>query len=306
MIVSEPSSARGEEPVTGASSISTPRSPSAAPMRRASGGAIVDMSTASSPGRAASITPRSPSSSEATCAPSTTMLMTMSLSAATAAGSAAAGAPGSAAHRSALPAVCVQTVSGKPARATLAAMREPMIPRPRKPTRSGVAGSGISESFPTGGLDAQPLPLCERARALAGQRRAVEQIATRCAGLSAGGAAGGVAAALGDQREGHLAQRLQLAHDAVAAAVRTRSAGAAPQGVLQDAQREFALERLDRRVERVAHRHIHSRGSVAIRACALPAAERLVVGEGLIAEREVVHRALPLRAADGAEQIGRG
>ena len=63
-------------------------------------------------------------------------------------------APCSAAQLSALPAVCVQTESGKPVRATLAAMREPMIPRPRKPIRSGLSFSGISESSSTGRFDA--------------------------------------------------------------------------------------------------------------------------------------------------------
>ena len=70
-----------------------------------------------------------------------------------------------AAQRSALPGVCVQTVSGKPARATLAAMREPMMPRPRKPMRSD-----MPESSTTGRFDAQPLARLERAGDLAGQR----------------------------------------------------------------------------------------------------------------------------------------
>ncbi len=79
MIVSVPASARGEEPVTGASSIRTPRALSCAAIRRLSRGEIVDMSTHSRSARAASITPPSPSSTEATCSPSTTMLTTMSL-----------------------------------------------------------------------------------------------------------------------------------------------------------------------------------------------------------------------------------
>ena len=49
MIVSVPSSALGDDPVTGASTKPMPRSSSAAPIRRVSAGAIVDMSTHSVP-----------------------------------------------------------------------------------------------------------------------------------------------------------------------------------------------------------------------------------------------------------------
>src|ERR1700691_3127578 len=67
------------------------------------------------------------------------MLTTMSLARATSPGVSTATASCSDAQAAALPGVCVQTVSGKPARATLAAIREPMIPRPRKPIRSGMS-----------------------------------------------------------------------------------------------------------------------------------------------------------------------
>ncbi len=112
MIVSVPASARGEEPVTGASAMRTPRSASRAAMRRVSVGAIVDMSTHSRPSRAPSATPCAPHSTLSTCAPSTTMLTTMSLAAATSAGVATAVARCSAAQRSALPSVWVHTLSG--------------------------------------------------------------------------------------------------------------------------------------------------------------------------------------------------
>ena len=61
----------------------------------------------------------------------------------------------SAAHRAALPGVCVQTVSGKPARRTLAAIREPMIPRPRNPIRSGIREKSCPLKHPRGILSAQ-------------------------------------------------------------------------------------------------------------------------------------------------------
>ncbi len=124
-------------------------------------------------------------------------------------------------------------------------------------------------------------------------------------GLAPVGPAGRVAAALGDQREGHLLERFDLAHDAVAAAVEPRAARAAAQGIGADAQREFALERLDGRVERVAHRDVNAAGPIGVGAGALAAAERLVVGEARVAEREVVHRALAEGAAERAEhQVG--
>ena len=61
MIVSVPSSAFGDDPVTGASTNAWPRSASAAPIRRASAGPIVDMSTNSVPGPAPPTAPSSPS-----------------------------------------------------------------------------------------------------------------------------------------------------------------------------------------------------------------------------------------------------
>ena len=82
------------------------------------------------------------------------MLTTMSLAAATSAGVGSASAPCSEAQLAALPGVCVQTLSGKPARATVAAIREPMIRRPRNPMRSAGAGALIAESSTTRGFDA--------------------------------------------------------------------------------------------------------------------------------------------------------
>src|SRR5271167_2525139 len=224
------------------------------------------------------------------------MLRTMSLRSATAAGVSNACAPCAEAQPSALPGVCVQTLRGKPARATFAAMREPMMPRPRKPIRSDMA-----ESSSTGRFDAYPLAGLERAGELAGQSAPVELVAAALPRLAAVGPSGRVAAALGDQREGHLRERFDLPHDAVAAAMEPAAAGAAAQGVLGDAQREFALERLDGRVQGVAHRDVHAARAVGVRAGALAAAEGLVVGEERVPEREVVHRALAERPPERLE-----
>ena len=86
MIVSVPSWAFGDEPVTGASSSVRPLAASSLPIARVCAGEIVDMSTHSVPAAAPRATPSSPSSISRTWSPSTTMLMTMSLAAPTAAG----------------------------------------------------------------------------------------------------------------------------------------------------------------------------------------------------------------------------
>ena len=57
------------------------------------------------------------------------------------------------------------------------------------------------------------------------------------------------------------------------------AAAAAAQRKLAHPQRELGLERLDRGVERVRHRHVDGARPVGVRAGALAAADRLVVGE---------------------------
>ena len=69
------------------------------------------------------------------------MEITTSLFDASACGEEATAAPWRAAHSSAVEAVRFQTVRSKPARARFAAMREPMIPSPMKPTRSGIVSA---------------------------------------------------------------------------------------------------------------------------------------------------------------------
>src|SRR5918994_7296692 len=154
-----------------------------------------------------------------------------------------------------------------------------MMPSPTKPTES-LAMPATSRC-----LDPQPLSGAQLAARLRLQLLAVEEVAAPLARLAAVRARRGVAAALGQQGIAHVGESLDLAHDAVAAAVRPGAARLAPQRVLDDAQRELELERLDRRVERVRHRDVHAARAVGVRAGALAAAERLVVGEGVVAER---------------------
>src|SRR5947209_6386296 len=146
-----------------------------------------------------------------------------------------------------------------------------------------------------GRLDTQPVAGRQPTRRLAGQRPLVEPVGTGRTILAAVGPARRMAPTLGDQREVDRLERLELAHDPVAAALATRATGAAPHGGAYDAQRKGALERLDRRVERVAHRHVDGARAGCIRAGALTAPDRLVVAEPLVAECQVVHRALALR-----------
>src|SRR3954452_19679617 len=107
-----------------------------------------------------------------------------------------------------------------------------------------------------------------------------------------------MAPALRDQRVAHVRERLDLADDAVTAAMRPVAAGAAADRVLDRADRELALERLDGCVERVAHGYVDAARSVSVLTGALAAAERLVVGELVVAEREVVHRSLAERTSE--------
>ncbi len=308
MIVSVPSSARGEEPVTGASIMLAPRSASAAAdaprVGRGDRRAVDAQQTRRAPPRSRR---RAPSSTEATCSPSTTMLKTMSLAAATSAGVSNARAPCSAAQ------ACGLAGSVRPDRELVARAGqvggharahdpEPEEPDPLSPPRS---------------LMRRILPHRGFRCAAAGPAAACRWPSPAAARPSSSVAPGGSVAAAARPRAGAWRRRSaiseklisssasQLAHDAVAAAVTARAARAAAQRVLDDAQRELALERLDRRVQRVAHRDVHAARPVGVRARALAAAERLVVGEALVAEREVVHRALALRAPERAQhEIG--
>ena len=72
-----------------------------------------------------------------------------------------------------------------------------------------------------------------------------------------------MATAFGEDRVVHVVERLELADDAVATAMAPGSAAAAADRVLDDAQRELELERLDRRVARVRHRNVDGARAVA-------------------------------------------
>src|SRR4051812_11009938 len=101
-----------------------------------------------------------------------------------------------------------------------------MIPSPQKAIRPW---SLRSISATSGRLDPQPVSGPEGARRLRRQLLPVQQVPTRRAILAAVRARRRVAAALGDQREAHLGERLQLADDPVATPVLARSARAAPE-----------------------------------------------------------------------------
>ena len=138
-------------------------------------------------------------------------------------------------------------------------------------------------------------PAARVTSALAGSGSPFSEVAPGLARLAAGRALRRALAPLGHDREAAVLEHAQLAHHAVAAVVAARAAGAEPQRPALDAQRVAELERLDRRGERVGHRHVDGARAVRVRARALPAADRLVVGEPRVAERDVVHRPLPLR-----------
>src|SRR4051812_49972364 len=98
-----------------------------------------------------------------------------------------------------------------------------MIPRPRNATRSGFAISATS-----GGLDSQPVAAPQRTGGLRSDLLAVHEVQARGAGLAARSALRAVPPAFGDQRVGHLVERFDLAHHAVAAALSAATARATP------------------------------------------------------------------------------
>src|SRR5215208_5020827 len=102
-----------------------------------------------------------------------------------------------------------------------------------------------------GGLNAQAVTRAQPPAVLGGEPLRVQAVLARCARLPAGRARRAVAAPLGEQREAHFGEGLELADDAVAAAVGARSTRFMPARVGHGAQRELELERLYRRVEGV-------------------------------------------------------
>src|SRR5450755_1018766 len=128
-------------------------------------------------------------------------------------------------------------------------------------------------------LDPQPLTGRQLAHRLRRQFLAVEQVSPGLAGVPSGGPRWAVPTAFGDQRVVKRRERLELADHTISALVPPPPTGAAPERVLHRAQWELELERLDRGVERVAHRDVHAARAVRVRARALSAADRLVVGD---------------------------
>src|SRR5215216_842142 len=115
-----------------------------------------------------------------------------------------------------------------------------MIPSPQKAIRP----CSLAISTTSRRLDPQPVSRPEGARCLRRQLLPAQQVPTSRAVLAAVGAGRGVTAPLGDEREAHLGERLQLADDPVAATVPAGTARAAPERVLHGPQRELQLERL--------------------------------------------------------------
>src|SRR5947208_16193155 len=119
-----------------------------------------------------------------------------------------------------------------------------------QPANSAGAMRGAPEASAAGRFETQALALAQRPGGLARKRPPVERVAPAGAGLPPRRAGRAMAAALGDEREAHLLERFELAHHAIAATMAPVAARAAPHGVAHHAQGKFALQRLDRRVER--------------------------------------------------------
>ena len=275
-----------------------PRSRRRSPIERLAVGAIVDMSTARAPSDMPSAAANSTSSTSGT---SGTIVMTASAPRAASAGDSATSTP-SVLRGERLGALAGPVPHGQlEARAADVRRLGPAHdPEPEEGHLLTCCHAHLHR-----GLDSQAIAGAERTGGLRRQLVAVQQVAAALAVRAAVGAGRRVPAALGEQRVAHVGQRLDLAHDAVAAAVLAVAAAAPAQRVLDRAQRELQLERLDRRVQRVRHRDVDRARPVRVGAGALAAADRLVVGEVVVAERQVVHRPLAERAAERLEhQVG--
>src|SRR6266540_4761923 len=112
--------------------------------------------------------------------------------------------------------------------------------------RSLMIGAAAVAAAP-GGLDPQPIARRQLSLALRRDRLAVQQVAAGRPWAAAVPPVRGVAAALSDQGEAHRFDRLQLAHDPVAAALGAIPAASAPHRELPDQHRVIGLERLEDR-----------------------------------------------------------
>ena len=187
-------------------------------------------------------------------------------------------------------------------------MREPMIPSPRKPMPlSARRPSLIRRILPHRASRCAAAPRAPASRCLARQR--LRRRACRARGAPSPPPAaprGAVPAALGDQREAHLARALRSSRT-TPSPPRWRPAPPEPRRSAYSITRSGnSRSSASIGVFSVLLIATCTRARpVGVRARALAAAERLVVGEALVAEREVVHRALSLRAAERARARGR-
>src|SRR5262245_41311083 len=97
-----------------------------------------------------------------------------------------------------------------------------------------------------GGFDADPVRGRGVSRCLGAQLFAVAEVSARLAVFAAIATARRVMAALAEQTETHRREGFDLADETVAAVVSAATAAVVAQGKLAYAQREFALQRLDR------------------------------------------------------------
>ncbi len=136
MMPSSPGVARATPPLTGQSAIATPRAARRAAISRVRCGAPLVMSTTSAPAASEG------SAAAQTCATSLEIGTTVTSTAAPAhasAGVSRARAESSSAKRAARPGAASHAASSWPARARLAAIGQPMLPRPAKASRIGPA-----------------------------------------------------------------------------------------------------------------------------------------------------------------------
>src|SRR5918999_2694656 len=191
-------------------------------------------------------------------------------------------------------------ISGRAMVTTDESARTMATPRPNSAMRirgdSLTEREGLRRAVPaaTRSLDRDDVARLERPGRLGWNLLAVQQVAPWYPGESASDSLRREPAPLTHHGEAARLEHPHLAHHAVPAAQLPTAARAAPEPLALDPQRVRELERLDRGREGVRHRHVHGVLAVGAPARALPAADRLVVREPVVSERDVVHRALAL------------
>ncbi len=198
------------------------------------------------------------------------------------------------------------TVSTPAAVSALAAV-SPAMPAPITITRSTDPADSVRDTWvaavvahafphppPPGVRISSTSPARSSSETLAGSRAPFSRFAPAAPASTTGRSVRAVPAAFGHEAECAIGEHAVHPNHPVTPVVVAAAPRTAAQRVPLDPQRILALQRLDGRVQRVRHGHVHRRGPIAGGRGPLTAGQRLVVRELGRAEGDVVHGALPV------------